>query len=102
MRYVRKDNGDETTLRIEGTLDAISAPELRAEVERIVQEVRPVVRVDLGALRLIDSSGVGVVVWLYKRVRAQGGQVTIEGLRDQPRAVFRLLRLDRVFTGLEA
>jgi anti-sigma B factor antagonist len=40
---------------------------------------------------------VGVIVSLFKRVRANGGQVRIQGLRDQPRAIFRLLRLDRVF-----
>jgi anti-sigma B factor antagonist len=38
-----------------------------------------------------------VIVSLFKRVRANGGQVKIVGLRDQPRAIFRLLRLDRVF-----
>ena len=31
------------------------------------------------------------------RVRAYNGNVRIVGLRDQPRAIFRLLRLDRVF-----
>src|SRR4029078_5225997 len=51
---------------------------------------------ELTALRLIDSSGVGVIVSLFKRIRANGGQVKIVGLRDQPRAIFRLLRLDRV------
>ena len=31
-------------------------------------------------------------------VRAQGGTVTVDGLREQPLAIFRLLRLDRVFS----
>lgn len=97
MSYVRKDNGDTTTLKIEGTLDAITAPEVRSETERIVADGRLSVTVDLTTLRIIDSSGVGVIVSLYKRIRALGGHVSIVGLRDQPRAVFRLLRLDRVF-----
>ena len=66
-------------------------------VDEIVNEARKEVTLDLSALRLIDSSGVGVIVSLFKRVRAHGGQVRIVGLRDQPRAIFRLLRLDRVF-----
>ena len=97
MKYDRKDNGDDTVLRIEGTLDAIRAPELRNEVDKLVNEGRLAITVDLSALRLIDSSGVGVIVSLFKRVRAIGGLVRIVGLRDQPKAVFRLLRLDRVF-----
>jgi anti-sigma B factor antagonist len=53
--------------------------------------------VDLSELRLIDSSGVGVLVSLYKRVRANGGDVRFEGATAQPLVIFKLLRLDRVF-----
>ena len=98
MKYTRTDNGNETVLAIEGTLDAVTAPELRAVVDDLVNEARKEVTLELSALRLIDSSGVGVIVSLFKRVRAHGGNVRIVGLRDQPRAIFRLLRLDRVFT----
>src|SRR6266540_2953589 len=56
-------------------------------------------KVDIGHLRLIDSSGVGALVSLYKRVKAKGGTVEIKGLRDQPAAIFKLLRLDRVLVG---
>jgi anti-sigma B factor antagonist len=97
MKHSRKDNGDDTTLEIEGTLDAVTAPDLRSVVDALVNENRKEVTLELSGLRLIDSSGVGVIVSLFKRVRANGGQVKIVGLRDQPRAIFRLLRLDRVF-----
>lgn len=95
--YSRTDSGDDTILRIEGTLDAATAPDLRTVVDQIVDEGRLLITLELSSLRLIDSSGVGVIVSLFKRVRANGGQVRIQGLRDQPRAIFRLLRLDRVF-----
>jgi anti-sigma B factor antagonist len=36
-------------------------------------------------------------VKLYKGVRASGGSVTISGARDQPLAIFKLLRMDKVF-----
>jgi anti-sigma B factor antagonist len=97
MNFQRKDEGEETTLEIEGTLDAVTAPDLRAMVDQLVSERRKSVTLELSSLRLIDSSGVGVIVALFKRIRAHGGQVRIVGLRDQPRAIFRLLRLDRVF-----
>jgi anti-sigma B factor antagonist len=95
--YSRTDSGEETILRIEGTLDAATAPDLRHVVDAVVDEGRLLITLELSGLRLIDSSGVGVIVSLFKRVRANGGQVRIQGLRDQPRAIFRLLRLDRVF-----
>jgi anti-sigma B factor antagonist len=97
MNFERIDTGDETLLKIEGSLDAVSTPELRPTIDALVAEKRTRVTVNLAALRLIDSSGVGAIVSLYKRLRAQGGDVTVVGLKDQPLAIFRLLRLDRVF-----
>jgi anti-sigma B factor antagonist len=97
MRHSRTDKGDETFLRIEGSLDAVTAPEIRPTLDAMVAESKKRITVDLSSLRLIDSSGVGAIVSLFKRVRAHGGEVRITGLKDQPLAIFQLLKLDRVF-----
>lgn len=97
MKFWRTDNSDETVLRIEGVLDALTAPEIRPTIDALVAEQRKVVVVDVSSLRLIDSSGVGVIVSLAKRSRTFGGLVRVAGLKDQPLAIFKLLRLDRVF-----
>jgi anti-sigma B factor antagonist len=86
-------------LAIRGELDAVSVSELRPELDGLVSKRPRRVEVDLSRLRMVDSSGVGALVSLYKRVRAQGGSVVVVGLQDQPLAIFRLLRLDRVMTG---
>ena len=98
MNFTREDDGDVTVLRISGSLDALSTPELRPTIDALVAEKRPIITVDLSDLRLIDSSGVGAIVSLYKRMRALGAKVEVVGLKDQPLAIFRLLRLDRIFT----
>ena len=95
--FSRKDEGDETILKIEGVLDAVTAPDIRPTIEALVSEQRRSITVDLSSLRLIDSSGVGVIVSLFKRCKAFGGSVRVSGLRDQPLSIFKLLRLDRVF-----
>jgi len=81
---------------IEGELDAVTAAEVRKDVDLVCASNAPRVEIDLSTLRMIDSSGVGTLVSIYKRVRAQGGEVVMVGLRDQPLAIFRLLRLDQV------
>jgi anti-sigma B factor antagonist len=91
-------HGEEaTTLRVEGELDALSAPTLRPAIDTILGEKPKLVVVDLSALRMIDSSGVGAIVSLYKRLRATGGDVRLDGLAGQPLAIFKVLKLDRVF-----
>lgn len=90
-----------TRLAIEGELDAVSVSDLRGDLEKLLARQPSRVDIDLSRLRMVDSSGVGALVSLYKRVRAQGGSVVVSGLRDQPLAIFRLLRLDRVMVGAE-
>jgi anti-sigma B factor antagonist len=86
-----------TTLSVRGSLDINTAPQLAEEIDRMLVEKPPVVIVDLSGLDLIDSSGVAALVKLYKGVRSAGGTVTISGARDQPLAIFKLLRMDKVF-----
>jgi anti-sigma B factor antagonist len=101
MNHSISDDQNMTVLRIRGELDALSAPELRPALDALVEERRPDVVVDLSELRLIDSSGVGALVSLYKRVRANGGSVRFTSVTAQPLVIFKLLRLDVVF-GLAA
>lgn len=96
--FNRTDQGELSTLRIAGTLDVNTAPELAPAIDKLVEDKRARVVVDLGGLDLIDSSGVAALVALYKRTRAHGGQLTVTGARDQPLAIFKLLRMDKVFS----
>ena len=87
----------ETVLTIRGSLDINTAPALAEEIDRIVATKPSKVAVDLASLDLIDSSGVAALVKLYKGVRGSGGTLAINGARDQPLAIFKLLRMDKVF-----
>jgi anti-sigma B factor antagonist len=102
MRFEIKTASGVTHLAIEGELDAVTVSDLRPDLEKLVKGRPALVEVDLSTLRMVDSSGVGALVSLYKRVRAQGGSVVIKGLRDQPLAIFRLLRLDRVMLNADS
>jgi anti-sigma B factor antagonist len=95
--FSRNDQDDVSNLRIAGTLDVNTAPELAPVIDKLVEQKRPKVVVDLSGLELIDSSGVAALVALYKRIRAQGGVVQVTKARDQPLAIFKLLRMDKVF-----
>jgi anti-sigma B factor antagonist len=93
--FERSERGDVTLLTVQGGLDARTAADLKPEVVAIGESGSKKVVVDLAGLTLIDSSGVGVLISLFKRVRAAGGQVCFAGVQAQPKEVFRLLRLDR-------
>jgi anti-sigma B factor antagonist len=85
------------TLLVRGSLDINSAPALAERIDELLATRPGRVVVDLSGLDLIDSSGVAALVKLYKGIRAQHGQLEMKGTRDQPLAIFKLLRMDKVF-----
>jgi anti-sigma B factor antagonist len=97
MNCSRVDEAGGVTLKIRGELDALSAPELRPILDQLIEDQARHVSVDLSELRMVDSSGVGALVSLYKRVRSYGGQLEFIGVTAQPLVIFKLLRLDVVF-----
>ena len=97
LEHTRVDKKDVMVLSLKGSLNALTAPEIRPDIDALVAEKRLKVAVDLGELELIDSSGVGAIVSLFKRIRMIGGDVKIAALRGQPKEIFRILRLEKAF-----
>lgn len=95
--YEVSRSSEATRLVVRGSLDINTAPALAEEIDKIIETKPSKVNVDLAPLDLIDSSGVAALVKLYKGVRSAGGSIAISGARDQPLAIFRLLRMDKVF-----
>jgi anti-sigma B factor antagonist len=102
MTYATSLENDALVLYIRGELDAVTVEEIRESLDQVATARHRTVIIDLSGLRVIDSSGVGSIVSLYKRVRAYGGQVAVRGAKEQPLAIFRLLKLDRVLAPEEA
>jgi len=83
-----------------GVLDLYTAPRLReAMVELLAGRNEPfVVNLDVSGLDFIDSSGLGVLIAVLKRLHHIGGDLV---LRAPSRSLGRLLELtslDKVFT----
>jgi anti-sigma B factor antagonist len=97
MNCTRTDSEGESRLRIVGAFDALTVRDIKPMIDALVADRPRRVTVDLSELTLLDSSGVGAIVSLYKRVKADGGAVVVVGARNQPLAVLKLLKLDRVF-----
>lgn len=91
------EGGRARQIRIEGALDALSVSNLRPPIDELVARCPQRVTVDLDLLTMLDSTGVGAIVSLFKRVKAQGGQMVVVHAHDQPLAVLKLLKLDVVF-----
>jgi anti-sigma B factor antagonist len=66
LDYDKQERGDVTIFSLKGNLDALTAPALKKEIEALLAARRINVVFDLSGLELIDSSGVGAIVSLFK------------------------------------
>lgn len=96
-RVKAEEDAGESRLRIRGAFDAATVSDINLAIEAVMAERPSRVILDLAQVPLMDSSGVGAIVALWKRMKADGGQVVVVGARDQPLAVLRVLKLDAVF-----
>ena len=73
-------------------LDAAAMDVLRPTFESLAVSTDDV-ELDLSGVRFIDSSGVGGIVFLYKRLRAGGHNLWLTGVNNQPRRLLEYVGL---------
>ena len=54
--------------------------------------------IDFSRTGYIDSSGLGVLVSLSKKIREQGGDLRLAGLNEDLQTLFELTKLDTLFS----
>ena len=93
-----KLEGSELSLRVNSSrLDAPTAAGFKKDCEELWQPGIVSVRVDLSQVQFIDSSGVGALLSLYKRLPTPNPTVKLECVQPAVQAVIELLRLHRIF-----
>ena len=72
-----------------GEIDHHCAGELREEIDRVAERVRPKTMIlDLSDVGFMDSSGIAVVVQSARQMRALGGDMAVSGVSKQAMRVF--------------
>lgn len=92
----RELEGDVVVLALDGRLNMVAAPRLKAAVDASVQGGRARLVVDMSAVTFMDSSGLGVLIAGLKRARQGKGDLRIAGVSEQVATVLRLTNLDKV------
>jgi len=85
-----------TIITLGGRFDAAAVAAARSSLERIPAEGRHDVYIDLSRVTFIDSSALGLCVFLFKRLAAERRKLFFIEPIGQPRRLITLLRIDRV------
>lgn len=87
---------DVTVIVPAGRLNLVTAPDLRHQLQMLVDAGKTRIVVDLAGVESIDSSGLGALISGIKAARQGGGDLRVTAPGEQVIAVLELSNLDRV------
>ena len=97
MGFKMSERGDVTLIEIGGQLSVGNRQLLKQQVLEQLEEGGRKFVVDFSNTDYIDSSGLGVLVTLSKKIREKGGEISLSSLSKDLRTLFELTKLDTLF-----
>ncbi|HEX2315784.1 MAG TPA: STAS domain-containing protein [Thermomonospora sp.] len=89
---------DVTIVKVSGEIDVFSSPKLREMLIDVIDKGPLHLVVDLGDVTFLDSTGLGVLVGIYHRLRARSGTMSFVGANERVRRVFHVTQLTKIFS----
>jgi anti-sigma B factor antagonist len=97
MTFSIRKSGDVSVVEVEGQLIVGNRQEMKQKVLDELEKGERKFLIDFGKTGYIDSSGLGVLVSLSKKIREQGGELRLANLNDDLKTLFELTKLDTLF-----
>lgn len=86
-----------TVVKVEGQLIVGNRQELKALIQEAMEAGDRKFLIDCSQTAYIDSSGLGALVTISKKIRENGGELRLAGLNEDLRSLFELTKLDSLF-----
>ena len=92
-----KDASGVAVLQVDGQLIVGNRQELKEMVQTALDRGERRLLIDFSRTGYIDSSGLGALVSISKKIREAGGELRLSGLNEDLRSLFELTKLDTLF-----
>ena len=87
-------NNTTLTLSIFGNLDAIGSRDVQTDIDDVISnDSHPEIEIDFSQVEFLDSSGVGAIVYMFKRLTERERNMRLENVKGQPLEIMNLLRI---------
>jgi anti-sigma B factor antagonist len=88
--------GDCAVIRVAGEVDVYTAPMLREQIRELAAKGAVHLIADLGQVDFLDSTGLGALVGGLKRLREEGGSLTLVITAPRILRIFQITGLTKV------
>jgi anti-sigma B factor antagonist len=102
MSFQTSKNNGVVVVDVDGQLIVGNRQELKQKVLDELEGGERKFLIDFTNTGYIDSSGLGVLVSLSKKIREQGGELRLANLNEDLRTLFELTKLDTLFNIAES
>lgn len=97
MNFNVSQQDDVTVVAVTGQLIVGNRQQLKEDVVELLDSGSRKFLFDFEDTAYIDSSGLGVLVSLSKKIREKGGEMRLANLNEDLRTLFELTKLDTLF-----
>lgn len=96
VREIRRE-GNAIIVALVGEVDLHHTPEVHKALVTACQQEPERLVVNLEGVSYLDSSGIGTLVEVFRRVNGYGGKLALCGLSERVLSVFEITKLDKFF-----
>lgn len=84
-------------ISVTGELDVSTADQFKEYLHKLIDEGIRNIRFDLQGLDYIDSTGLGVIIGILKRIKVENKEIYINSPKDNVKKIFSITGLDKIF-----
>lgn len=96
IRYLFSERSDRWEVKIMGEVDINTSDEVRAKIESILEEKEKSMIINAEELDYIDSTGLGMLIGIVKRLKASGHELILAKPQASIVKLFRITGLDKI------
>lgn len=101
MSLMIKKNYDEVNkiwlLQLEGEIDIYTSGKLKDTFMKILEENKENIKIDAEKLDYIDSTGLGILIGILKKLREEEKNITITNIKPNIKKLLNITGLDKIF-----
>ncbi|MBN8222200.1 MAG: STAS domain-containing protein [Spirochaetes bacterium] len=96
MQFTRTEKHNAVVLALSGEIEMYNIGPVKTEVQKLIEEKKVRIVLNLQDVPFIDSTGIGMVLLFQKSLKDAGGGLKLVKLTPSVEQVFRLTRLIQI------
>jgi len=97
----RVDSIKKITLNVK-KFDVANMQEIKKNIQAEVEADASDILMDLSKVSFVDSSGLSVIISIFKQLKSSNHQLKLCGLQEQPMELLEITQLHKIFTIIDS